>query len=237
MVKEIDSRSITEMCVGSNPIACIVKVLQKRARYSFSFRFFIYYNKKIELFKLYFMDSCVFPTFNENMSTISSVSSTSSLRSWLTESQKYLLLVRQGFQCKGIQDYTCPIKNKLFDEAGYDVDHILPLIDGGTNDPMNLQALCPSCHRVKTVREHQVRSIRAEEIKQQSHLDEFLTKYYRICLKSINTIPFSEFWKEFNQWEIATYHTNSKRDDIRTEMLNRCGKPSTATNLYNIRRM
>ena len=37
-------------------------------------------------------------------------------------------------------------------EAGkaWDIDHILPLALGGTNEPHNLQILCRPCHRAKT---------------------------------------------------------------------------------------
>lgn len=37
-------------------------------------------------------------------------------------------------------------------EAGkaWDIDHILPLALGGTNEPHNLQILCKPCHRAKT---------------------------------------------------------------------------------------
>ena len=37
-------------------------------------------------------------------------------------------------------------------EAGkaWDIDHILPLALGGTNNPNNLQILCRPCHRSKT---------------------------------------------------------------------------------------
>ena len=31
-----------------------------------------------------------------------------------------------------------------------EVDHIIPLSEGGTNDRDNLQALCRDCHQVKT---------------------------------------------------------------------------------------
>ena len=32
----------------------------------------------------------------------------------------------------------------------WDIDHILPLALGGTNEPNNLQVLCKPCHRSKT---------------------------------------------------------------------------------------
>lgn len=35
-----------------------------------------------------------------------------------------------------------------------EVDHIIPLKDGGTNQMSNLQALCKSCHSRKTGREN-----------------------------------------------------------------------------------
>lgn len=36
--------------------------------------------------------------------------------------------------------------------AATDVDHIIPLRDGGTNELSNLQPLCHSCHSKITVR-------------------------------------------------------------------------------------
>lgn len=44
-------------------------------------------------------------------------------------------------QCKGLLDET------------YEVDHRLALFKGGSNDETNLVALCPHCHRKKTVEE------------------------------------------------------------------------------------
>ena len=54
--------------------------------------------------------------------------------------------------CKG---YICPmwrLNEGFFDEAGFQIDHKVEVKHGGTNDPANLQALCPSCHSVKTKR-------------------------------------------------------------------------------------
>lgn len=35
----------------------------------------------------------------------------------------------------------------------HEVDHVVPLADGGTNEDGNLQLLCVECHRRKTTRE------------------------------------------------------------------------------------
>ncbi len=50
------------------------------------------------------------------------------------------------------QRWNCNICQNLLDET-YEVDHILPLKDEGTNEENNLQALCPNCHRKKTNKE------------------------------------------------------------------------------------
>ncbi len=34
---------------------------------------------------------------------------------------------------------------------GSDVDHIIPIVEGGTNEIINLQMLCRSCHTKKTI--------------------------------------------------------------------------------------
>lgn len=45
----------------------------------------------------------------------------------------------------------------LPDPGPLEIDHILPLVDGGTHDLDNLQFLCKSCHRSKTARENKDR--------------------------------------------------------------------------------
>ena len=50
------------------------------------------------------------------------------------------------------QQWKCGNCSGLLDET-YEVDHRLALFRGGSNDVENLVALCPHCHRKKTVDE------------------------------------------------------------------------------------
>ena len=45
----------------------------------------------------------------------------------------------------------------------WDLDHVVPLIDGGTHNPENLQTLCNPCHRKKTADEARRRAERRNE--------------------------------------------------------------------------
>jgi len=38
--------------------------------------------------------------------------------------------------------------------AAVELDHIVPLFGGGSDDASNLQPLCDACHRAKTAREN-----------------------------------------------------------------------------------
>lgn len=71
----------------------------------------------------------------------------------VTAGTKKLVAGRQRYMCAGsVENYVCPLQGTPFDEAGYEVDHIVPLSEGGTNEASNLQALCLMCHRVKSNR-------------------------------------------------------------------------------------
>jgi 5-methylcytosine-specific restriction protein A len=41
--------------------------------------------------------------------------------------------------------------------AGWQCDHLIPLVDGGTNALSNLRALCAACHAKKTISDRQRR--------------------------------------------------------------------------------
>ncbi|MEN8183686.1 MAG: HNH endonuclease signature motif containing protein [Myxococcota bacterium] len=45
----------------------------------------------------------------------------------------------------------------------WELDHIVPLIDGGSHDPSNLQTLCVPCHRSKSAEESRERALRQRE--------------------------------------------------------------------------
>ena len=47
------------------------------------------------------------------------------------------------------QEWKCKHCSNILDQC-YEIDHIICVKDGGTNDESNLQALCPNCHRKKT---------------------------------------------------------------------------------------
>jgi hypothetical protein len=58
-------------------------------------------------------------------------------------------------QAPGCNGYYCPLwsfRNGFFDESGYQIDHIVEVKHGGSNEISNLQLLCPCCHSVKTKR-------------------------------------------------------------------------------------
>jgi 5-methylcytosine-specific restriction endonuclease McrA len=71
----------------------------------------------------------------------------------VTAAKKKQIAGRQRFCCSAnVDGYRCPMDNKPFDESGYEIDHIVELCKGGSNEDSNLQALCIMCHRVKTSR-------------------------------------------------------------------------------------
>lgn len=68
------------------------------------------------------------------------------------------------------QDNKCACCDHIL-EVTFQVDHIIPLRAGGTNDEYNLHVLCPNCHARKTQGE-------PEKLKM---IAEFPHKSYRYC--------------------------------------------------------
>ena len=74
------------------------------------------------------------------------------------------LIAQQNYRCRGPQKsddgYYCP-NNELgisICETVPEIDHITPRWQGGTDEPYNLQLLCPSCHNIKTDIENSIRN-------------------------------------------------------------------------------
>ena len=63
----------------------------------------------------------------------------------VSESKKRLVAYQQNWLCKKCGEML---------PATYEIDHIVRLDRGGTNELSNLAALCPSCHRQKTLLEN-----------------------------------------------------------------------------------
>jgi len=59
----------------------------------------------------------------------------------VSETKKKYISAQQGWKCGHCQQQL---------SSTYEVDHIVPLYKGGTNDLTNLVSLCPNCHRKKT---------------------------------------------------------------------------------------
>jgi 5-methylcytosine-specific restriction protein A len=90
-----------------------------------------------------FLQNKEIPSFRMNRpQLIKKHTTTKSIRN-VPESVKKYVAANQYWKCKGC--------NNLLDET-YEIDHILALEDGGTNDLENLQALCRNCHGKKTAR-------------------------------------------------------------------------------------
>ena len=67
---------------------------------------------------------------------------TKSIKRNLSESVKKKVASDQKWNCNNC---------KLILDATYEIDHVKPLYQGGTNDIENLQALCRNCHGNKTL--------------------------------------------------------------------------------------
>lgn len=59
-----------------------------------------------------------------------------------------VVLARDTYLCQ-----PCLAKSPPRPTQATEVDHILGKAKGGTDDPSNLQAICRSCHRDKTIRD------------------------------------------------------------------------------------
>ncbi len=67
-------------------------------------------------------------------------------RTAISPQLRYFVLKRDGEQC-----VKCGASPKKDPEVTLEIDHIIPVADGGTEEPGNLQTLCRSCNQGKKV--------------------------------------------------------------------------------------
>jgi hypothetical protein len=82
-------------------------------------------------------------------------------RKKFTEVQKRLLACKQHYMCVG---EGC--KNMQLLPCTWELDHITPLCQQGTNNYENLQIICPNCHALKTQGELMAAAKKLRETKQ-----------------------------------------------------------------------
>jgi len=63
----------------------------------------------------------------------------------LTDLQRRIVAESQGWKCGNLQ---CILPHL---PATFEIDHRLALINGGLNEWSNFTALCPTCHRNKSI--------------------------------------------------------------------------------------
>jgi 5-methylcytosine-specific restriction protein A len=73
-------------------------------------------------------------------------------RTPLSQRQKEKLWEKQGGLC-AIEGCREPLKHGRFED-----DHILALVDNGTNDLSNRRLICIECHKLKSIGEHKQNS-------------------------------------------------------------------------------
>ena len=61
-----------------------------------------------------------------------------------TRGSKWVAIRRRILQRDGFRCVVCRVKGKL--TLADEVDHIMPLERGGTDDAVNLQSICRTCH-------------------------------------------------------------------------------------------
>jgi len=83
------------------------------------------------------------------------------------------------------QEWKCKLCNCLLDEC-FEIDHIICIKDGGSNEECNLQALCPNCHRKKTNSDIYKQKKETKETKEIKEIKEIKEK-----------VHLPQWWKEY----------------------------------------
>jgi hypothetical protein len=134
-----------------------------------------------------------------------------------------------------VEGYNCPFQGKTFDESGFQIDHLIEIADGGTNDIDNLQALCPCCHSFKTLQSARSRVSKPKEKKEPKkkidyiELSKILTSGETVsnCEKQIRNILG---WEQPEDIDFRKFENRGKTNDQLIPYLQSKGVPYTTIN-------
>lgn len=124
---------------------------------------------------------------------------------YVSEADRKTIIERQEHKCANspnsnsfrIEDFLCPFwqdkkRNGYVKEGEYDIDHILELAEGGSNDLNNLQALCREyCHKEKTARFNSKR-LQSGLMFENPALSQFIHEQNKAIERSKNQTVFKE---------------------------------------------
>lgn len=158
-------------------------------------------------------------------------------REHLSESIKKQIAGQQFHKCANgpdielyrLTNYQCPLwisplHNGVFDEAGYDIDHIEEYSLTQNNAMDNLQALCKNCHSVKTKRfmnKHKHKQNKKQkEIKIGKKMDVY-EQFLNECTEEMKggRIKYSIVYNTFKNWYKQTYTSESPGRNIASKGL------------------
>ena len=91
-------------------------------------------------------------------------------RPHISAEKKLLIAGEQRFRCAGDRE-RCPcwiLNQGSFDESGFEIDHSPAWRDAYRSDRLSLQALCHSCHALKT----RLERIRDQEVRGEEDVDD-----------------------------------------------------------------
>ena len=132
-----------------------------------------------------------------------------SIKKQVAGKQKYKCANNTEIELYGLKGYICPRWDSQyyagdFDEAGYDIDHIEEYCLTQDHNIENLQALCKSCHSVKTKRfmnRHKKVKKTIKEVKKVKKMDIY-ERFLDECTEEIEGEKnrIDDVYKAFKKW-------------------------------------